>query len=585
MTQIFIISLILLSAVTSAGYIFNKYFLKFKTEGTFSEYGILGVIFLSIIAFLLNFFFALSPIISNLIFIFPLLFVFTEKFGTEQIFQFLKFSIVFSFLLIIYLSYSNYYRPDGGWYHLPFSRLITDFKIIFGSASLHPMFGTSSILQYLSSFFHTSLTGVNGVLFVNPLILILFLLFFFEIFIKYKETILKFFSLLILFTIFIEMNRNSELGNDGPGHLFYFYLIFVFLRGKLNKVFDKQIFEYTSLIAVFCLFIKSLYVFALSFPIFIFFKKKLHTKIKNYFNLAGIFLILWIFKNIMISGCMIYPVQITCFENLKWYSSEAKFEISAINTSQFSELHSKGWPDFQDNKQYYLNYKHDQKKKEIFLKDFNWLTEYLKQGRYYNLTKKIDFLIPVIFLFLILSILFALKNNKKIFQKSNNTKKININFLLFSSLLFSIIVCLKLPDGRYLFAYLISMIFFIIIYYVDTGIFFYKQKKLFGSISSIFLVILFSVFLVKNIDKTINKSESSYLFPELNYNKQVFKSLSKKTNSGKNFEIFFTNEKYTKFASKDLCGYHKSPCVQNESILKQFDVDLTNNYIVLKLKK
>ena len=47
--------------------------------------------------------------------------------------QFLKFSIVFSFLLIIYLSYSNYYRPDGGWYHLPFSRLITDFKIIFGS--------------------------------------------------------------------------------------------------------------------------------------------------------------------------------------------------------------------------------------------------------------------------------------------------------------------------------------------------------------------------------------------------------------------------------------------------------------------
>ena len=101
----------------------------------------------------------------------------------------------------------------------------------------------------------------------------------------------------------------------------------------------------------------------------------------------------------------------------------------------------------------------------------------------------------------------------------------------------------------------------------------------------VFLVILFSGFLVKNIDKTINKSESSYLFPELNYNKQIFKSLNKTTNHGKNFEIFFTDKKYTKFASKDLCGYHKSPCVQNESILKQFDVDLTNNYIVLKLKK
>ena len=50
-----------------------------------------------------------------------------------------------------------------------------------------------------------------------------------------------------------------------------------------------------------------------------------------------------VYKNILISGCLIYPVNFTCFNNLEWYSSNPKFQISALNSSQFTELYIKGW--------------------------------------------------------------------------------------------------------------------------------------------------------------------------------------------------------------------------------------------------
>ena len=68
------------------------------------------------------------------------------------------------------------------------------------------------------------------------------------------------------------------------------------------------------------------------------------------------------------TGCLIYPLNFTCSDKLSWYSSDSKFEISAKNTSQFSELHSKGWPDFSEEKQYYLNYDDQLSDKNDFLK-------------------------------------------------------------------------------------------------------------------------------------------------------------------------------------------------------------------------
>lgn len=583
MIEIFLKSLIIIFTVISTGLISNRYFFKLNINKNFSELGLLGIIVLSIISFLLHFLTPLNTLISNLIYIFPLILIFTEKFSQKKIIELSKYCLIFSILIVIYLSYSNFYRPDAGWYHLPFSRLVSDFKIIAGTASLHPMFGTTAILQYLSSVFHNTILGVNGILFVNPVILVLFLVFFFNNLVKESQPILKFFNLVILFSIFVEMNRNSELGNDAPGYLFYFYLIYSFIRSNLDASYKNERFKFLSLISVFCFFIKSLYIFALAIPLFIFVKERLYLKIYNYFNIASFVLIAWFIKNLIITGCLIYPLNFTCSDKLSWYSSESKFEISAKNTSQFSELHSKGWPDFNENKQYYLDYKDQLSDKNNFLKNFNWLDEYFNQGRIYNITKKIDFLIPVLILFLLTSFFKLKKNIRKNFIKLNRgLSKFNYKFLIYSSLAFTIIVLIKLPDARYFFGYLLVSIFLIIIYFIDTKFLFLKKKF---SIPNIFLIILFSIFLFKNSVKIISHSEIVSPLPNLYSDKPIFDFRTKTIDDNNVFNIYYTDNSYSKFASEKLCTYHKSPCIQNRSILDQFNIEKVNGYFILKLLK
>ena len=585
MIEIFFKSIFIVLTVISAGFIFNKYFFKFKIYKNFSELGLLGVVFLSIISFLLHFFVPLNTAVSNFIYIFPFSVIIIEKFDKKKILELVKFCLIFSTLTIIYLSYSNFYRPDAGWYHFPFSRLISDYKIIAGTASLHPMFGTASILQYLSSAFHNSIIGANGILFANPIILILFLMFFFNNFLRERQIILKFLSLIILFAIFIEMNRNSELGNDAPGYLYYFYLFYAFLRSSLDAGYKENRFKFLSLISVFCFFIKSLYIFTLIFPLFIFVKEKLFLKKQYYFHTASFVLIAWLLKNIILTGCLIYPINFTCSDKISWYSSESKFEISAKNTSQFSELHSKGWPDFNEDKQYYLNYDDQLKDKNSFLNSFNWFEEYLKQGRINNITKKIDFLIPTILILLLLSY-FSLKKNirKKFFKRIPDLKKIDYKFLLISSILFTLIILNKLPDARYFFGFLLISIFLIIINFINIKLLFLK-KKIFSNFSNIFLAVLFSVFVIKNSYKIYTKSESVIPLPNININHNIFNYELKKINHNNILKIFYTDNLYSKFASKKLCVYHKSPCVQNRSILNQFNIKTINGYLILELIK
>jgi len=56
------------------------------------------------------------------------------------------------------------------------------------------------------------------------------------------------------------------------------------------------------------------------------------------------FISIWILKNVLVSGCALYPVKITCFEKLKWTDSKEVVKISTIN-----EAWAKGWPDFRKN--------------------------------------------------------------------------------------------------------------------------------------------------------------------------------------------------------------------------------------------
>ena len=85
MIEIFLKSLTIIFTVISSGLISNKYFFRFKINENFSELGILGIITLSTISFLLHFLTPLNTLISNFIYIFPLILIFTEKFSRKKL--------------------------------------------------------------------------------------------------------------------------------------------------------------------------------------------------------------------------------------------------------------------------------------------------------------------------------------------------------------------------------------------------------------------------------------------------------------------------------------------------------------------
>ena len=168
----FIASLIPLSF----GYFTNKFFFKNKNINLF-EYGIYGFLTIGIIALILNFFFPLSQSLNNL-FLIPIFFFLIGIFKEGKIYLFLKINFLISILVTIFIAFDTVYRPDAGWYHLPFTKILNDFKIIFGTASLHPMFGVNSILQYISAAFNNSILSDKGVLFPIALMAIYFFCFF-----------------------------------------------------------------------------------------------------------------------------------------------------------------------------------------------------------------------------------------------------------------------------------------------------------------------------------------------------------------------------------------------------------------------
>ena len=586
MYEIIFNSTILIFTLISAGHFFSKIILQNNNQLEISHYGILGIIFLSIISFILNLIAPLNEMISNFIFIFIILNFFIIKFKNKlQITNFIKKIIPLILLNILLISYSNYYDPDGAWYHLPFSRLINDYKIILGSASLHPMFGSHSILQYFAASLHNSLTGPNGVLFVNSLIGAFFLMFFYEKYKLEKNFYLKIFLFMALVLFFIEMNRVSEYGNDTGGHLFFILTIFFSLKILLEKKLTPIAFKEICLLSLFTFFIKPLLIFILFIPAWLYIKNNLY---KN-FSFVPLFSVLitffWLLKNTLLTGCLIYPLNFTCIEKLSWYSSNSNFLISAKNSSQFSELHSKGWKNFDQNIRKFVNYENELEKKENFKNSFKWVNSYIEGGYYNNILKKVDYYI--IFLSLVFLILFYLSKKsrlrrEKLFKKGD-LKKINI--LLYLNLIFFFIFIIKFPDGRYGLSYMFVVIYFIFIYifcYLNFNLRFLKLVK----ILNFFLIILFTVFLLKNSMKILTQNEIASPLPDINYkNSKIFKKMSKKIENGKIFDIYYGDAKNIRFAEKNLCKYFKSPCIPNGKSIDDFIIEKKSDYLILKLKE
>jgi hypothetical protein len=504
-----------------------------------------GVIFASFIALLLNFFTPLNNYINSSIFCLTIVvFLLKSKLNiTKNEIIYLIISGVICFFLILL---SNVNRPDAGLYHLPYVSILNEYKIIFGLNNLHSRFGHVSIIQYLSALNNNYFFKDNGVIIPLASIASYYYIYFAneirKIYKKKTKLNLSFlFSLIILIYISFKLNGYDGFGNDGIAHLSFFYLISYILKLE-NKSIDII---FISLISVFIFLNKSTMIFVFIIPIFLFFYKyKLN--FKRMLNLAWsfpiIFLLLWSIKNLIISGCVIYPSTFTCINMVSWLNIN-----SAMSDSIASEAWAKAWPENTNPKL----------TMEIFITNFNWVEAWSK--------KHLIYIAGIIFPYIILLLIVLIF--VKISFKNFDNKILIIKLSQFYSLAFfvcsvgSIFFLIKFPLYRYGYSYLISLIALIFIFFIKENI---NEKKIVYASKFIFTLSII-VFVGKQSLKIVKNYNLDYI------NKPWPRIYSFENNDMIKTEKTYINESfYYYFSKKGECMYSKAPCTNyevNENLL------------------
>ena len=543
MIKILIFSLITNLMFYSYGHLINSN----KDSDKFEKYcnkSILGFILISFISLTLNFFFPLNGLINTSILVIGIFVLFIIKkvqFEKEEII-FIAISAIITTGLILY---STVNRPDAGLYHLPFTSMLNEHKIVFGSANIHFRFGHISIIQYVSAANKNYLFENFGILIPLASIISFFVIFFFNkiyfIFKSSKEIDLSnIFSIFIVIFISYKINRYSSFGNDAVAHICFFYLI-TRLLSKDNK--DLHI---ITLISVFIFLNKSTMIISLFIPFILFFKYFDYKNLKIFFSLPSFFLLFWLAKNVIISGCLVYPIEKTCFTKLNWTDiNEVKLE------SIQAEAWSKGFPDRKDITITAENFK----------KNFVWFDSWF----FGHGIKILKILIPYFLVSII--IFFFLGGNKNSILISK--EKFIINILLLLTFLGSILFFLKFPLFRYGYSYIISF-FILIILYFKNKYSLIRVKK----ISKLVFIICLCIFSSKQFIRYFKNENIYNYWPEIQLLTNQKKKYLEKIKSYEDLNIYLSNS---------LCMYSKSICTNYE--LKNIKITKKYGYYFINLNK
>lgn len=520
-----------------------------------------GLVILSFIALFLNFFFPLNKNLNTFVLIIPLIFLIKKR-EVYFNFQFITFLFLSTVLISVLILESNVYRPDAGLYHLPYIKILNDEKIIFGLSNLHFRYAHISIMQYLAAISNNLIFTNNGIVFAQALVASTVIInFTYKIYIFNKKRNYSFyFFYLIGSLIFIsyKMNRYSEYGNDAPSHFLLFFLISEILSLKDHKA--KDICNNFILI-VFIIFNKITLLMCLFLGLISLNKSKILEIFKlGRFYFLLIFTFLWLTKNIIVSGCLLYPVKSLCFENLLW-SNIKQVELVSVE----NESWTKDWPNYvkiqnQSNEKIISN--------KDYSKNFYWLP-YWSNG---HLDKIIKILLPY-FLFLLLLIIIL-----KIYDSSKKKFIVKKKYLYLIIIMFlaSIFWFIKVPVYRYGYSYFISLISLLFAY---TCMHFSNSKNSVNVLFNYLLIFCIFILISKNILR-IQKVDNSYY----NYPWPKYFSMDKDNINRENTEVIKDGKVLFRPQKDNYCMFSKSPCGQY-GIDKNLKLFSKKNYKVLYFDK
>ena len=541
---IFLQAIFLCLFLSLSGFLFKKCILNYSDTKNFEENSLFGFILIGFISLLINFFYPLNLTVNNILFLFITYAGYKFGFFKQNKKELIKKLILITCLSFILIIHSNVNTPDALLYHLPYSKIITEHKIIIGLSNLHSRFGFISIFQYISSFFNNSLFQTNGLLLPAALLVSNFLFYLLNKFRNdFKNNLSRqksfFVYLIIVFSLY-SFNRYSGYGNDAQAHIYYFVIVIYFLEFLINK---KKILNFQKILifSLFTFLLKPFYIISFLIPFLLFFIIRDKYKILNSKSFIFIFsfFTLWILKTFLTTGCFIYPLKFTCNTSVIWFDSNID-EISITGESW-----AKAWPQNTNKKLNQVNY----------IKHFNWVESWIKIHFKVILEKITPIIIFIIFNFLFFYFTKCLKKNYQ-----NNNQFFYISFFIIN-LLFVIIWFVKIPIYRqglsFIYTFLLFLFYFIFTKHINL-----KKIKKFYNFFIIFIIVIFSAIIIKNTLRVFQ-----------DFDNPISPALYDNLNSNNLLEVFNENNLFTHYEmiNNRVCGFSKSPCTS-------FNVNINKKY-------
>ena len=295
---------------------------------------VLGIVFVGNILVFTNFFLPLSNLFIYAILIGLLV---PNLLQIQNNFNFSFTNIIYYLIIPGILIFSTFDIPfhyDAGYYHLNTQNWLRESNIVLGFVNIFWPFGMSSIYEYLSAVLWVSADFVFlhflNLIFIQFFYLVILDSFIFSKYIEIKNA--AFF--VILFSIFDNFGfgggRNGFLYIQGVGKqdiavgVLFFFLSICMLISIKNKMITKI---ELIILPILCLFIFQLKVsgaivfYLYTFLFLIIFKSKQYEyKELIYTQLPFLFFsIIWFIKNILTTGCLIFPLAISCINSFEWY--------------------------------------------------------------------------------------------------------------------------------------------------------------------------------------------------------------------------------------------------------------------------
>ena len=397
-------------------------------------YPLMSLFFIGNLSVVFNFFLPLKNIFFQFLLLTP--FIFNLKSSTKlkiSFYKIIQFILLPSILGLSSLTVGLSY--DAGSYQLSNQLWIRDTNIPIGLFNLNFRYGYSSIIEYISANFWLD---NNFILlhYVNLTFITTFIILLFYFLIENKNHLYKRTAIFILIFGFLDNfgldgGRNGFLDieavskQDTPfAILFLLSNLFLIKLIKKNKASSFEL-TFISLLILFTIQMRVFGVLILFLLFYVILKLNIFSiKTFTLFIPSLLLGIVFSVKNILISGCIFFPIEFLCFETLPWYTKgEAGLESKSLNNFHIGY-------DFESN---------------IYLWFQEWLTKPINKTVFYNFCLSLI----VVFIF-----------KKLAYKKGATVKDKNIIFLYFYLFVLCISWMLSAPGIRFGLGLFLLIIFY-----------------------------------------------------------------------------------------------------------------------------